>query len=165
MKLVDLRAEFHAVLSLIEATCDDGGVADPGLMLRLKQVECDITEKLGNYAGMLLTLKGQKAILDDEIEKLRKRSAAIGESMEWMKCLAKDTMVEHGLTKVESGVRKLRIQQNSVASLLIDEALLPKELYMQPPPVPDKESIREMLAHGDEIPGAKLELGTHLRFQ
>jgi hypothetical protein len=164
MKLTELREEYRNILEAIEASCDEGGVIDPALMSVLSGIQCDIHDKLGNYAGMIVSLSAQQKILDAEADRLKRQSKSAGEHISFLKDRAKAAMVEAGFEKLDVGVRKLRIQNNSQAALHIeDPAKVPDRFWYQPPKEISNEQLREAIAVGEQIEGVKLERGTHLR--
>ncbi len=69
-----------------------------------------------------------------------------------------------GLERLTVGTRKLWIQANGQAALVIpDEAAVPDNFWMQPPKVIDREAVRNALTEGIPVDGAELVKGTHLR--
>lgn len=164
MKLAELREEYRNVMEAIEASCDEGGAIDPALKSTLDGIVCDLSDKLSNYAGIIITMTAQQKIIDQEIDRLQRQSKSAGEHIDFLKACAKAAMVEAGMTRIETGVRKLRIQNNSQAALLIaDPAKVPEQFWYQPPKEIENSALRFAIEEGQEIEGVRLERGTHLR--
>ncbi len=163
MRLCELREEYRNVMDAIEASCDEGCQIDPELAATLNGIVSDLNTKLGNYAGIIVTLTAQQKIVDAEVERLKRQSKSAGEHIDFLKTAAKLAMVEAGIEKIEAGLRKLRIQNNSQAALTVDATKLAERYWRQPPPVPDNDGIRADIEAGIEVEGAVLQRGTHLR--
>lgn len=164
MKLVELKEEYQNILEAIESTCDDGGMVDPELAKVLHEMQGKIEEKLGAYAGIIVTLAAQQKIVDAEAERLKRQSKALADHIAFMKEAAKQAMKLSGIEKLEVGVRKLRIQKNSQPALTIAEPdKLPAEFWVQPPKEISNEYVREALKSGRVIEGCTLTYGDHVR--
>lgn len=74
----------------------------------------------------------------------------------------KEDMNRHGLTKVNAGIFSIRTQKNNIASLkvLAEPEALPEQFQVIKI---DTDELRAALAAGEEIEGATLEKGEHIR--
>ena len=71
-------------------------------------------------------------------------------------------MEQHGVTKTDAGIFSVRIQRNSVPSLVIDAN--PEDIPEEFQRIEiDRDEVKYALSIGREIEFAKLEKGTHLR--
>ncbi len=153
--VIDLVDREKDLLSEVEAL---GKIADP-------------VERLDAAAGIIVEAEGLAEIhktLSDQIDKVRKRVAAISSklrtaSLDEMKTLEKE--------KIETESFELVARRNPPAVAVDDEKKVPKEWRHEPPPPPpwrewslDKNSIKAALSNGTKksIPGVHLEAGVRL---
>jgi len=123
------------------------------------------TEKLEQYCKLIRSLgREAKAIREEEKDLAAKRKAREN-AEERMKGRLQMVLEAGGLSKIDAGVFSIALQNNPPA-LTIDEGTdLPDELMIVPPPVPNKDLIRERLEAGEEIPGCRLTQGRHVRIR
>jgi len=164
VRLTELTQAYQNVLEAIESTCDEGGQIDTALAETLAGISGDLRDKLGAYAGIIVHLKAQQGIIDAEVDRLKRQSKSAEAHIDYLKATAKAAMKTAGMTHLEVGVRKLRIQANGMAALVIaDESKVPDSYWYQPPKVIDNEGLRGALKAGVPVEGCELVNGDHLR--
>ena len=70
-----------------------------------------------------------------------------------------------GVTKIESPYFRLTLQNNPPAVDVFEPGLVPSEFMTQPappPPAPDKTAIKQAIAAGQDVPGARLSQSQRL---
>lgn len=72
-------------------------------------------------------------------------------------------MDQHEMKQLRGVHCTLRMQANPQSVNITNEDELPKSMFRQPPPYPDKAAIKAALERGDEVPGAQMVRGRHLR--
>lgn len=70
---------------------------------------------------------------------------------------------EHGHEKVVGVHFTLRAQRSPLHVEVTDEQAIPEDLMRRPPPYPDKGAIQQRINAGQDVPGARLVRGKHLR--
>lgn len=162
--LYELTDRWAALLDLACDTSDDDGRISPEFVELLAAIEGSIDEKLQAYWRMMKNLDAQHAAFENEAKRLAAKAKALDQHYEYLRANVKDTLDKKGVLKWEQGVAKFRIQKNSTPSVVIDdEPAIPADYYVQPPPQLDKRFIVEAIKSGKTVPGAHLEVGSHVR--
>jgi hypothetical protein len=113
-------------------------VSDLEEMMRATLDAVVAAERLADVVGG----KKQKAAAEGAVRLLRD---ALTEAIESSGCPAVETAFHSA---------SLRRQQAFVS--ITDEALIPREYFVQPPPQLDKRALKSAMADGIEVPGASL---------
>ena len=172
-KLYQLAEAYHNIEEAIE-TANDAEQWSTALA----EVK-DATEvKICSIAAIVKNLKAEYAIFKAEADRLAAHARAIDTRMDWLKVYIKQNMEKIGITKTANGPHKVRIQDNSIAALVVT-ATVPAE-YMKvtlimrgdhvtsemQPYVAHSEinntAIRDAIDAGIDISFARLEKGDHI---
>jgi hypothetical protein len=143
------RRYITQLAALVEPLCD----ADPFRVVRGAANEAIAAAAFAD---------GLPAVACQVAETLRHLESVITEAEAAREALAatlRDVMDETGMTsiRVRGGTWYLRDATPRV--IVQDEAAIPAELLVQPPPRPDLSAIRAALRNGRDVPGATLTNG------
>lgn len=161
MKLYDLTANVAAIYNRV--LDDDADLAV--LEDTLQSLEGAIEVKAENMAKFVLMLNADADAIDSEIKRLQARKAARLNRAERIKAYLKNQLEFIGKDKVQTPLMTVAIRKNPPSLVIDDVAAIPTEYLTMIPArfEPTKELIKESLKAGNEVPGAHLEQGTHLR--
>lgn len=148
-KLSSMDLDADTIADTIEST----GITD------------DIAVKAQGYEMVARTLEMHSPAIKAEIDRLsalmkQREKAATG-----LRSYLKEQMQAAGITKLESPLFKIALQNNPAAVDIFEPALVPMEFMTQPappPPSPDKKAIAGAIKAGIEVPGARLTQGQRL---
>ena len=123
-------------------------------------------EKLKGYAQVILNLSAQKKMVDEEVKRLRTKSAALDNAVHKLKSMVQYFMNVAELKKVQAGPFTFTECKNGGLAPLVIETLpagLP-EKYQVHTVEANNSLIREDLKNGVEIDNVRLgERGTNIR--
>jgi len=125
----------------------------------------EIAVKAQGYEMVARTLEMHAPAIDVEIERLsalkkQRQKAAAG-----LRDYLKTQMIASGITKLESPLFKIALQNNPPAVDVFEPGTVPSEFMKQPeppPPAPDKKAIAGALKAGIDVPGCRLVQGQRL---
>lgn len=125
----------------------------------------EIAVKAQGYEMVARTLEMHTPAIDAEIERLtalkkQRQSAARG-----LRDYLKQQLIAAGITKLESPLFKLAIQNNPPSVDVYEAALIPAEFLVQAPPPPpslDKAAVKAAIKAGRDVPGVRLTQGQRL---
>ena len=155
MTLYDLTGQYKQLLEMIES----GDFTPEELQDTLEGIEGAIEVKADNYAKIMKQIAGNVSTIDTEIKRLSAVKLAFENSATTMKKNLYNSMKITGREKFKTDLFSFGIQKNGgVRALTLAEDIntIPDEYMMQPPKVPNKDAIRELLAT-TEVTWAKLE--------
>lgn len=159
-----LSDEYSRLEDLAVGQADEDGRIEPVYAGLLKDLEGDIDGQLEQCWRSLKNLLARHTLLKAEAARLSKAASTVETHIEGLKAEVKGWMDSHRMLKWEHGLAKFRIQNNSQASVIIDDPkLLPAEAWTYPEPFESKSWIAEAIKSGKEVQGAHLQTGTHLR--
>jgi hypothetical protein len=118
----------------------------------------ELAKKVDSYDGVLKELGGEIDRLDSiikELTALKKRHKTVKERLEGNII---DAMFSLKTEKLEGNISTFEVRKNSgIPALIIEqEKLHPDFLIVEQTVVPDKNKIRFLLEHGNQIEGAEL---------
>ncbi len=162
--LYEIAADYRRITDLMmDSDADEQTIVDT-----LEGERWPLEVKATNYAMVIRNIGATaEAIKAAEIQMAARRKT-LERRAEWLKSQLKGAMEFTGVTKIESPEFVIRVQNNPESVEIDEPALLPSEYWRQPeppPPEPDKTAIKEALKAGEDIPGARLVRGTHLRIK
>ena len=139
---------------------------DPEVMQdTLDSIEDAIENKAENIAKLVRNLESDVAAYKEEEERLKTKRQATENKVKWLKTYLEDNMKLTGKTKFKSGMFNFSIQKNPASVNITDEKIIPEEFLIQQPPKVDKNSLKEILKRGIEVPGAELKQTEGLRIR
>ena len=146
---------------------NDEGVISPELEAELDRLLPAITDRAANLGRWLRNIDGNIEAVESEIARLKKRKEVNDHLKDRLKAYLKDSMEKAGMDKIDTGIMVLAIQKNPPSVELIDETIIPASYKDIIPEqyVISKKRILEALKAGEEVKGAVLHQGTHLRLR
>ena len=146
---------------------DEQGILDETLEAEIDRLLPAIAEKAGNIGRWIRNIDGNIEAVESEITRLKKRKEVNGHLQDRLKAYLKDSMEKAGMDKIDTGIMVLAIQRNPPSVELVDEAAIPASYKDIIPEqyVISKKRILEALKAGEEVKGAVLMQGTHLRLR
>lgn len=152
-QLLDQLADLDLDAATVADTIEASGLTD------------EITEKATGIEMVARSLEVPSAAVRAEIARLtallqsrEKKAAALRQYL-------LTNMQAANITKLESPLFKIRLQNNPPAVEIYEPGLIPAEFMTQPKPpepAPDKTAIKAALKAGIEVQGAKLTQGQRL---
>lgn len=159
-----LSDEYARLEDLAFSQADEDGRIEPIYAGLLKDAEAGVDAQLDQCWRTLKNMAAMRDLYAAEAERHAKRAKVVEAHIDGLKAEVKGWLDLHRMAKWEQGLAKFRIQNNSQPSVIIeDEAALPADAFVQPPPQVDKRWIAEAIKDGKEVPGAYAQRGTHLR--
>ena len=121
--------------------------------------------KLENYAKLIRNLEADNTAYKTEEERLKKKRDTNTNKIDWLKQNAQTAMEAIGVTKIKGELFTLSLQ-NSKASVIVDEANLPKKYWTKKiTESPNKKKLYEVLNEGKKVKGASLQENRSLRIR
>lgn len=154
--LYNLVGERLALQNKLEAlNFDEETIADT-----LEGDSLAIQAKIESYAFVIRNMETLSDAIKAEEKRLADRRKAIEKRVDSIKNWLLINMQHAGITKIESPVFTVALQNNPASVVIDDEALIPAD-YLRvpeaPPPAPDKALIKKAISDGYEVAGARLQ--------
>lgn len=125
----------------------------------------EIEAKAENYAKVIRNLEAENTAYKAEEERLKKKRDTNTKKIEWLKQNLQGAMEITGKMKIKGELFTLSVQ-NSKASVVVDEATLPKKYWTKKvTEAPNKKELYDLLKAGEEIEGATLQENRSLRIK
>lgn len=164
LTLYQIAQEFRAITDvLMDAGCDEQTLKDT-----LEGEAWPLELKAQNYAFVIRNMEASAAAIKEAEQQMAERRKAIEKRAEQIKERLKVGMEIAGVTKIDCPHFAISIAKNPAAVEVFEQALVPASFMRvpeTPPPVLDKNAIKEALKSGRDVPGAKLTQGTSLRIK
>lgn len=139
---------------------------DPEVMKdTLDSINDAIENKAENIAKLIRNLESDVSAFKEEEDRLKTKRQAAENKVKWLKTYLEDNMKLTGKTKFKSGMFNFAIQKNPASVNITDERIIPEDFLIPQPPKVDKNSLKELLKSGVEIPGAELKQTESLRIR
>lgn len=119
MNLYDLSQDYLRLIELIDEEDDNA------LNVELAKVGDSINTKIEKLALVIRTLEAQSAAIKSEVERLDKRSAALGNHAKRIKAYIQDIMGAVALKKVQGVLASVTLQAGRESVRIVDESLIP----------------------------------------
>jgi hypothetical protein len=191
-KLFEIDHELDSMLDQIEEEAEENGTASPELLERFRQF-CEAESQKVDRIGRFLTLMDSRLkYCRQQAEHFQKRARSADTKVVNTKNMVLYFLMSRGLKKIEGKEFTLRMQKNSQDSVEITDAVqVPitcRELELRIPGRlwqlvvaslsedtskalancirdnrPSSDAIKEAASRFEEIPGAQLKRGVHLR--
>lgn len=124
-----------------------------------------IQTKIESYCFVIRNMEAMPDAIKAEEKRLAERRKAIEKRVDSIKHWLFTNMQMAGISKIESPVFTVALQNNPASVVIDDESLIPTD-YMRvpdaPPPSPDKTLIKQAINDGFEMPGARLQTSQRL---
>ena len=162
MTLYELNDQFLQLLELAEDPDVDPEVLDA----TMDALQGDFEAKADGYATVIVTMKGNEALLKDEIARLTARKKTMENNRERMMRALENSMQLRGITKFKTNLFSFGLQKNPASVVLdMDPEDIPEEYLIPQPPKVDKTKIKDDIKAGRDIRFAHLEQTEGLRIR
>ena len=155
--LYQLSGQYQQLLSsLAELDLDAGCVADT---LEASGLVDDISDKAVGIEMVARSLEMSVPAIDKELIRLESLKARQILKAQGLRLYLLTNMQNCGITKIESPLFKISLQNNAPSVDIYELGLITSEYMRQPetpPPAPDKAAIKAAIKAGKEVQGAKL---------
>lgn len=151
-ELVKYRAE-------LEALADSGEVPPEQIADTLEALDGELQDKAIQVAAFTRNLEASADAIREAGKAMLARADRIEKRAESVRAYLLFQMQAAGITKVECPWFTLAVRKNPPAVAIDDEAAIPTEFIVQPPPPaprPDREAIKRALKAGEDVPGCRL---------
>lgn len=162
MTLYELNDQFRALLELAEDPETDPEV----LADTMEGLEGEFEDKADGYATVIASIKGDAAMLKEEIDRLTNRKRTMENNVKRMLQALENSMRLLGMQKFKTTRFSYNIQKNPASVVLdVDPSVLPADYLIPQEPKIDKARIKEDLKAGIDIGVAHLEQTEGLRIR
>lgn len=158
--------EIGANYKALEKLLDSEEIPDEVIRDTVEAIEGELEEKAYNVAKMVLHLKSQAESIQAAADKMAARAARVQKRSESLKAYLLFVMQSVNKDRFENAEMVIRRQNNPESVMVVNESAIPGKFWRTPPPPPkviDKQMLKEALKNGEEIDGAFIEQGEHLR--
>lgn len=163
LTLYGIEVELARIGEEVLAALDSGDTPDEGLLMQLAEWTAMERGKADAAAAFMLSLKADAERCEDLARRQRERADRLSSARKRLDQYVIQVLGSAGRDKVRGTHHTLRVCDSPLRMEVEDESELPLDVMHQPPPVPDKDEIRRRLAAGQDVPGARLVRGKHLR--
>lgn len=163
--LFSLVEQHRSLLALADSEADipEEVIADTleGLQGELQVKAQSVARFIANQDAMADAIDNAAAAMAVRAKRLRSRT-------EYLRGYLLTNMQAAGIQKLDSPELVVQVKKNPAAVVVFDEASVPAEFMVQPPPPPrpparpDKNKIKDALKCGQDVPGCRLEQGVRL---
>ena len=143
----------------------EGADTELNLTEALDMIEEKLEQKVENIAKLVKCLEGESLAYGVEIDRMRKHAQAVDNRVRGLKAYVLDNLQAAGLTVLQAGLFKVRVQNSPPSCEIVAEADLP-DVYKTERVVVDinkRAIIEAWKASGEAIPGAVCRQNQHLR--
>lgn len=152
----------------LQRLADTDEIDSQALADTLEGLTGEIQVKATNVAKFAANLEATAAAIDEASKKMAARGKALQARADHLRAYLKTQMEAAGISRIECPELVLAIRQNPPAVVVTDEASIPGDYWIEPPPPAkklDKKMILEVLKHDGEVPGCHLERATRLEIK
>ena len=161
MKLYELTQNYLNLQELLEDTTVPVEVIDTAL----NEVGEQLEDKAENIAKLIKTMEVEAAGYKEEEARLAARRKTLESRTKGLKEYLESSMRAVNKLKFKGKLFSFNIQKNQASVEVLDESLIPKELFNIPAPVLDKKEALSRLKAGEEVPGVILKQSESLRIR
>jgi hypothetical protein len=190
--LFEIDRELDSLLDEIEEQAEEHGSASPELLERFQQFCEAASDKVDRIGRFLRLMDSRMKYCRAEADRLQKKARTANAKIERTQNMVLYFLSARGLRKIEGRAFTLRLQKNSQDSVhIMDEGLLPmfcRELDLRVPGSvweevlavlpegtsntlkacvrderPSNEAIKQAASRSEDVPGAQIKRGIHLR--
>lgn len=161
MKLYELTQNYLNLQELLEDPTVPVEIIDTAL----NEVGEQLEDKAENIAKLIKTMEVEAAGYKEEETRLAARRKTLESRTKGLKEYLESSMRAVNKLKFKGKLFSFNIQKNQASVEVLDESLIPKELFNTPAPVLDKKETISRLKAGEEIPGVMLKQSESLRIR
>lgn len=157
--LYELTGSYAQIQRMIEEGAE-------GLEDTLESIDGALADKLESYAMVIRNIESDVEGLKAEEKRLADRRKTMENGIKRMETAMHESMSSTGEQKIQSEKFTFTIQKNPPALKVVDESIIPIE-YVTVEEVRkiDKESIKQQLKSGEEIPGVEMTQGENFKIR
>jgi hypothetical protein len=164
--LYELTNQYRTLVDLAFEEVDEDGQLTGDFLAVLSNLEDGIDNKLSALCRVVRELDAVEQSAKQEAAFFRDKANRAALAVERLKSYMKTNLEELGETKRKvDDVFTVAIQNNPPSVDVYDLDKIPHEFDVPQVRIVDKTRIKELLKTGQEIPGAVLMRGTHLRIR
>lgn len=160
--LYTLTGEY---LQLLEMAMEPQKDEEDAIRDTMEAIEGEIEIKAEGYAKVIRMVENDIAGIDEEIDRLRNRKAALSGNVDRMKKNLQKAMELTGKTKFKTTLFSFNIQKNPASLVVDDETKVPAQFLIPQPPKVDNAAIKSLLKEGVKTEYAHLEQTRSLRIR
>lgn len=160
MNLYELKSQFqHDAARLADMELDEQTLADT-----LDSLSGELEEKAANTVMVARNIRATADAIKQAEAQMATRRKAMEARAAALEKRVFDTMVETGITRIESPYFALVIANNPASVDIFDNLQIPSDYLTEVPATftPDKMLIKRALQDGFDVPGARLVHGQRL---
>ncbi len=134
----------------------------------LESARFPVEQKAVNVAMVIRNFEAHSAAIKAQEEAMAARRKASDKRAAWLKEYLLSSMLAAGIRTVESPYFKLSIAKNPGAVVVDCESVIPADYFRQPetpPPVLDKNLIKQAIKDGYDVPGVHIEQSERLEIK
>lgn len=162
-RLYDLTAQYATLFDSIMDSAVDGEIL-PEFADALAALEDDIKHKLAGCCMVIADLEAHGAACEQEAKRLAKRAASVTAHVKGLKTYMKDCLERADLVKLDTGLFRVSVCNNSQPSVsIVDLDAVPHKFDKVPAREVSLSAIAEAVGKGEDVPGAEVTRGKHLR--
>ena len=164
IRLYELTDSYARILALAEEA-EDGEWLEA-----LAGLQGAIEEKAETIVKAVRILEAEAEAFTAEAQRMAAQAATRGRRVDSLKEYLKSNLEAAGLSFLKAGLFTVALQANSMPTCIVsDEAAIPADFWYTPPPPPppvDKKAItKHWKETGEQVPGAEVVQGRHLRIR
>ena len=163
LALWEVEAEMARTSEAIQAATDAGEEPPEEALAEFARYAAMERTKADAVAAFLVQLKADAEQCEEYAARQRERADRLMAARKKLDRYVIACLQAAGKDKVRGVHFTLRVARSAERLVIEDEGELPLDLMKQPPPVPDGAAIKARLQAGEEVPGAWLARGEHLR--
>jgi hypothetical protein len=164
LSIYEIAHEYREVCNVLM----DAGVDEQTLADTLEGERWALEVKAQNYGFVIRNIEATAEAIKEAEGRMAARRKTLESRAAYLLERLKTGMEIAGVSKIDSPYFNIAIKSNPPSVDIFEPALIPAELYKQPPapaPYPDKTAIKAAIKAGQEVPGAMLVQGTRLEIK
>jgi len=162
LKLYEIVAETRRALDLVVET--DGELTDEQAA-QLDSLDQACEAKVESTACYVHELEAEAEAVKTERDRLAARAKTLESRADWLRGYLLSCMLAQGRAKVQGRLVTVAIRVSPPALHVLAEDAIPRNYFIQPPPVLDRKQVLDALKAGAIVPGAEITRGEYVRIR
>lgn len=155
--LYELTGQYKDLTALMDGADEDMAIAVRDTM---GAIEAEFNDKALAVSRVILNMDSDIEQVDAEIERLQERKRLINNRSTQIKNYLRENMEAAGITKIACPLFTITLAKGRESVVVDDEKSLDDDLMRVSTKIePDKKAIAARIKSGQEVKGARLELG------
>lgn len=155
--LYELTGQYKDLTALMDGADEDMAIAVRDTM---GAIEAEFNDKALAVSRVILNMDSDIEQVDAEIERLQERKRLINNRSTQIKNYLRENMEAAGITKIACPLFTITLAKGRESVVVDDEKALDDDLIRVSTKIePDKKAIAARIKAGQEVKGARLELG------